>query len=249
MTIGKNSRRSSVRSSIRAPNFLDKSSGFYGRLDEPETGGERDEVGGKEVEERWNGTDDGNKEKDVVSSPTPSVVQTSEAEEREEVGVFDFNEGIMEDDGETLLQRKPSRRSSRWRRSSRRKQKAAKSEEDAAQDEEPNLGTEGAVDTPILEGTRVIIEVEMERMKKMEEEKGKEGSGMEPALVHFTIREDTDDQVLIRDKKRGREGEAEEERRMRKEQGEGMKAVKRSTLKNYRKVREKMLFAKYYRKD
>ncbi|KAK7909567.1 hypothetical protein WMY93_014251 [Mugilogobius chulae] len=34
MTIGQ--RKTSVRGSIRAPKFLDKSSGFYGRLDEPE---------------------------------------------------------------------------------------------------------------------------------------------------------------------------------------------------------------------
>ncbi|KAF7657327.1 hypothetical protein LDENG_00027660 [Lucifuga dentata] len=80
----------------------------------------------------------------------------------------------------------------------------------------------------------------MERLK-MEEEKQKEGRGTEPALVHFTIKEDEDDQVLIRDRKRGREEEEDEERRMRKEQEEEMKVEKRNTLKNYRKAFDQAL--------
>ncbi|TMS02427.1 hypothetical protein E3U43_007967 [Larimichthys crocea] len=46
------------------------------------------------------------------------------------------------------------------------------------------------------------------------------------------------DQVLIRDKKRGRDEEGEEESRMKKEQEEGMKMVKR---KNYRKALDRAL--------
>ncbi|XP_073330829.1 uncharacterized protein [Pagrus major] len=207
MTIGKNSRKSSVRSSIRAPKFLDKSSGFYGRLDEPEIAGEGEEM--------WNGMEDSNREEGVVSSQKPSEVHVSGAE-TQEAEAFDFNEGLMEGDGETLLRRKPSRRSSRWRRSSRRKQKEGRAEEDAARDERPSLGTERPVDPH----TGVVIEVEMEKK-------------VEPSLIHFPTREDEDDQVLIRDKKRGREEEGEEERRMKKEQEEGMKMVKR---KNYRKA-------------
>ncbi|XP_078137959.1 uncharacterized protein LOC139930003 [Centroberyx gerrardi] len=238
MTIGKNSRKSSVRSSIRAPKFLDKSGGFYGRLDEPDAAGEREEERGTEAEEGWSGTE-------VVSGPTPSAPDVSGAGEREEAGVFDFNEGMMEDDGETLLQRKPGRRSSRWRRSSRRKQREAKTEEDAPREERPSLGTESRTDSPVLEVTRVEVEVEVERLKKTGEVEGEGGRGTEPALVHFTVREDADDQVLIRDKKRGREEEeeeeeeeeaGEEERRMKREQEEGMKVVKRNTLKNYRKA-------------
>uniref|UniRef100_A0A3Q3K2G6 Uncharacterized protein n=1 Tax=Monopterus albus TaxID=43700 RepID=A0A3Q3K2G6_MONAL len=118
MTIGKNSRKTSVRSSIRAPKFLDKSSGFYGRLDEPETA---EAEGSKEV--YGNGLEDSNRGGGVVSSPSPSIEHSSGVDENEEPEVFDFSEGMMEDDGETLLQRKPSRHSSRWRRSSRRKQK------------------------------------------------------------------------------------------------------------------------------
>ncbi|XP_040887706.1 uncharacterized protein sb:cb1058 [Toxotes jaculatrix] len=233
MTIGKNSRKSSTRSSIRAPKFLDKSNGFYGRLDEPETTGEGEEVRGK-VEERGNGTEDGGREVRTMSSSTPSEVHNSN--EREEAEGFDLSGGLMEDDGETLLRRKPSRRSSRWRRSSRRKQKKGTTEEDAARDERPSPSTENPVDPPVLEGTRVMVEVEMEKLKKMEEENEKTGRGKTPALVHFAVREDEDDQVLIRDKKRGREEEGEEERKMRIEQEEGMKVVKRSTMKNYRKA-------------
>lgn len=201
MTIGKNSRKNSARSSIRAPKFLDKSSGFYGRLDEPETPGEGEEVRGQEVEE----TRDSNRE-----ASSPSVVHVSE---KEEVEAFDHNEGMIEDDAETLLQRKPSRRSSRWSRSSRRKQKEGRVEQDAAQEERPSAGTEST-------DTRVMIQVET-------------GKGKESTMVHFPVREDEDDQVLIRDKKRGRE----EQMRMKKEQEEGLKEVKRSTVKNYRKVR------------
>ncbi|XP_028285649.1 cilia- and flagella-associated protein 251 [Parambassis ranga] len=218
MTIGKNSRKSSVRSSIRAPKFLDKASGFYGRLDEPE--GEK--VISIEVEE-------GNIE--LVSTPSQTVVHNSLGDEKEESEAFDFSEGMMEDDDETLLRRKPSRRSSRWRRSSRRKQKEGRAEEEQVRDERPSLG----LSTPDLEDTKVMIEVE--KLKEMEEDQEKVGRGREPVLVHFPVREEADDQVLIRDKKRGREeDEGEEGRRMKREQEEELKMVKRNTVKNYRKA-------------
>lgn len=223
MTIGKNSRKSSVRSSIRTPKFLDKSNGFYGRLNEPETATEGEEVLGQELE---NGVDDGNREGGASCSSNQTEVQS------EEVEVFDFTDGMMEDDGETLLRRKPSRSSSRWRRSSRRKQKEKKAEEEQGQD-----GKQSPVDASVLEDTRVKIQVEIENLKRGEEENEKAGKGKEPPLVHFPVREDADDQVLIRDKKRGREEEGEEERKMKREQEEGMKVVKRSTVKHYRKVR------------
>ncbi|XP_038586331.1 uncharacterized protein sb:cb1058 [Micropterus salmoides] len=233
MTIGRNSRKSSVRSSIRAPKFLDKSSGFYCRFDEPEAAGGGEEVRG--VEEGWNGTEDSNRQAGVVNSPRPTVVHISGADEREEAE-FDFNEGMMEDDGETLLRRKPSRRSSRWRRSSRRKQNEGRAEEDAAREERPSLDTETQVDPHLLEDTKVMVGVEMEKLKTTGEDNEKAGRGKEPTLVHFPVREEADDQVLIRDKKRGREEEGEEEERMRREQKEGMKVVKRNTMKNYRKA-------------
>lgn len=214
MTIGKNSRKSSVRSSLRAPKFLDKSTGFYGRLDEPEVIGEGEEVSGKEVGERWDGTEDGSRDGGVV----------------EKAEAFDSSEGMMGDDGEILLQRKPIRRSSRWRRSTRRKQKEDRDEEDDSWDERPSVGTDMPVTDPSLEVDQVVIKVEMGK----EDEQA--GGVKESALVHFAVREDEDDQVLIRDKKRGRDEEGDEERKMKKEQEEGMKMLKRNTVKNYRKV-------------
>ncbi|XP_074518395.1 uncharacterized protein LOC141784454 [Halichoeres trimaculatus] len=219
MTIGKSSRKSSVRSSIRAPKFLDKASGFYGRLDEPEVAAEGEEQG------TWCVTEG----KDI-----------SEADQREnatdEGDAFDFIEGMMEDDGKTLLQRNTGRRSSRWRRSSRRKQKEGKAEEDTTHSKTPGLVTESPSDPDVLENSREMMEMELEKLQKMKEEEEKDGQGKDPALVHFTVQEDEDDQVLIRDKKRGREEEEEEERKMRREQEEGMKMLKRNSMKTYRKA-------------
>lgn len=202
MTIGRNSRQSSVRGSIRAPKFLDKSSGFYGRLEEPEVAGEREEVGGEELGERLDGTESGHID--------------GEAEGKAE--------GMMGDDGETLLERKPSRLSSRWRRSTRRKQKEGSVAEDQPRGE--------TADTLSSEFSPVVIEV------VVGEEDRPSAEPKETALVHFAAREDEDDQVLIRDTEGGRDEEGEEERRMKKEQEEGMKMVKRNAVKNYRKVGE-----------
>lgn len=132
--------------------------------------------------------------------------------------VDDFSEGVMGDDGETLLQVKASRRSSRWRRSSRRKQ--SEPEGDLAEMERP-----GDVQAEAPGCQEVVIQV-----AEGEESAGGDG---EPAVVHFATREEADDWVLIQDMKRGQDGEGEEERRAAREQEEGMKMVKR---KNYRKV-------------
>lgn len=208
MTIGRNSRKTSTRSSVRAPKFLDKSSGFYGRLDEPEPATDGGEVS-RDVAEN-----------EVKGGGCPST----DALVDEDVEVF----AVIEDDGETLLRRKPSRLSSRWRRSSRRKQKEEKVEEEPVQD-----GGAG------LEVQEDETKVEMENPRKTEEETVKEHG-----LVHFQVREFADDRVLIRDKKRGREEEdeeAEEERKMKKEQEEGMKMVKRNSVKHYRKAFDRAL--------
>lgn len=190
MTIGRNSRKSSTRSSIRAPKFLDKSGGFYWRLNEP----------------------------------IAMVDGEGEGGQREKVD--DFSEGVMGDDGETLLQVKASRRSSRWRRSSRRKQREP--EGDLAEMERP-----GKVQAE-APGCQEVIQV-----AEGEESAGGDGESAggdgEPAVVHFATREEADDWVLIQDMKRGQDGEGEEERRAAREQEEGMKMVKR---KNYRKVSE-----------
>ncbi|XP_008434143.1 YTH domain-containing protein 1 [Poecilia reticulata] len=202
MTIGRNSRKTSTRNSVRAPKFLDKSSGFYGRLDESEPATDDGcEISGGNVEAEV---------KDSSSSPT--MVPNTLADE--DVEAF----GVIEDDGETLLQRKPSRLSSKWRRSTRRKQKDEKAEDYAIQNEKSSP------------------EVQEDMKVKTEEETVKESG-----LVHFQVREFADDRVLIRDNKRGREEEeeeSEEERKMKKEQEEGMKMVKR---KNYRKAFDRAL--------
>lgn len=208
MTIGRNSRKSSVRSSIRAPKFLDKAGGFYGRLEEPEVTAE-----GQEFREREE-VEDGSK--DVVRRPS---------------GAEDEVEGLnFTDDGEMLLCRKASRRSSRWRRSSRRKQREI--EEEQARDKRPSVGTGSSVDGAVPEDK---IKLELEELKSMEEVCIEN----EPPLVHFKVQEFADDRVLIRDKKRGREEEGEEERKIKKEQEDGMKVLKR---KSYRKVRRSHIY-------
>ena len=208
MTIGKSATRSSTRSSARAPKFLDKASGFYGRLDEPEAARGNEEVRGVQVLDRWEAVKDGSREK-------PSLEHGS-GTGRDEAEAFGFGEGMMEDDGESLLQRKPSRRSSRWRRSSRRKQKEA------------DAGV--SVTLSLQEEDVLEIQVEMEEDQKTGDQ----------AIVHFAAQEEADDQILIREKKRGRDEEedeeGEEERKMKREQEEGMKMVKRKAVKNYRKV-------------
>lgn len=228
MAIGKNSRKSSARSSIRAPKFLDKSSGFYGRLDEAE-------VAGAEVRVRENGVEDDRGEAGSAWGQSPGAGPVPEAAEQEKAEAFDVSEGMMEDDGETLLQRKPSRLSSRWRRSSRRKQKVGRADEE--EEERPSVGTEAPGCPVDPEVPTAMGEEEQEKMKKVGQENKEAGGGKGPALAHFGVREDADDMVLIRDKKRGREEEGEEERRMKKEQEEGKKMVKRNSVKNYRKVR------------
>ncbi|XP_077400633.1 uncharacterized protein LOC144035098 [Vanacampus margaritifer] len=150
MTIGP--RKSSVRGSVRAPKFLDKSSGFYARLDEPE------------------------------SAPLEDTF--------DEVGVMDAR-GPPEDDGQMLLRGTPG---GRWRRtSSRRTQKQGASHEASPLDP----AGPGVPEFP---------------------DRGN-------PLTHFACREDADDQVLIRDKKR-----------MKREQEEVMKVVKRNTVKTCRKA-------------
>lgn len=193
MTIGRNSRQSSARSSIRAPKFLDKSAGLYGRLEEPEVaGGGVEEVG--------------------------EILWGTERSGTDEEAAGDV-EGMMGDDGETLLERKPSRLSSRWRRSARRKQKEARVEGDRPREE----ASDSSEFNPVV--IEVVVVCEQDGSK-------------EEALVHFATREDADDQVLIKDTKTRGDEEAEEERRMRKEQKEGMKMVKKNAVKNYRKVGE-----------
>ncbi|XP_054656163.1 uncharacterized protein sb:cb1058 [Dunckerocampus dactyliophorus] len=182
MTIGKNSRKGSLRGSIRAPKFLDKSSGFYGRLEEPVRAPLEAAFMGEDVMEEVD------------------VVRVSETDEVEDMQVF----VPMEDDGQMLLRATPSRWSSgRWRRSSRRRHKQRSSQEESPRDEMPDLGTASQVEPHIMK-----VAVKEENLP-----------------VHLMCREDADDQVLIRDKTR-----------MKREKEEGMKVVKRNTMKMYSKA-------------
>ncbi|XP_061768846.1 uncharacterized protein sb:cb1058 isoform X2 [Nerophis ophidion] len=122
MTIGKNSKKNSVRGSIRAPKFLDKSGGFYGRLDEPERAPLEVEFVNENVTE-WD-----------VMECGEDVVHVSEKDEVENMRVF----LPMEDDGQTLLCTAPSQRSSgKWQRSSRRRHKQGSSQEKSHRDKRP----------------------------------------------------------------------------------------------------------------
>lgn len=177
MTIGK--RQSSVRSSIRAPKFLDKSSGFYGRLED--------------------------------ADETP-------AEGERPLAAPEDTDMFHEDDGEMLLRRTPSRRSSRWR-SLRRKEST---EERSLRRNKQSPGSE---DVPEL-----VVQVEVQTQEQ------------EPGLVHFHVTREADDQVLIRDRTTGLEEEQDpEEERGRREQEEGIKALKRKSSKNYRKALDRAL--------
>ncbi|KAJ8338040.1 hypothetical protein SKAU_G00370060 [Synaphobranchus kaupii] len=198
MTIGKSSKKSP-----KSPKYLDLADAFYGRLDE--TGAERGTDG--EVEEQGRG--DGR-----------TVELQSQAEQRDgkrESGVFDFNQGMLEDDGTaTLLRRSPGRRSSRWRRKSGSKKKRVETEpEDSTPAGESAAPAKAAETMTVLDLTAV-----------QSQEAGH-------VLVHFSVREEADDQVLICKKA---ETEAEGQRGE-----EEMKVAKSGKLKNYRKALDRAL--------
>ncbi|CAL8377478.1 unnamed protein product [Boreogadus saida] len=214
MTIG--SKKKSTRSSMRIVKFLDAQGGFYGRMfepDGPEGPGDASAWVGKEREQ---GQGDGGPQTCGAAGAAAGAAAGGACQgpvDPEGEG-FDANDGVTEgDDGETLLRVKVSRGGpgSRWsRRGSRRKpREAPPPEPELTAGPAPSLG--------------VGVTEEHEPMG---------------ALIHFTVTGDTDDQVLIRDKKRGREEEeeGEEERRLRRELEEGMKTLKRNTVKNYRKT-------------
>ncbi|CAL9694207.1 unnamed protein product [Knipowitschia caucasica] len=165
MTISQ--RASPARSSIRAPKFLDKSSGFYGRLDEVELTAALD------------------------LKPKPSHAAAAED-----------GEVFTEDDGQMLLRRKASRRSSRWRSLRRKDDKEEKS---------PGAG----------EDIQVVLQAQLQT---------------EPSLVHFPVPEEADDRVLIRDTAQQEQQEDQEEWRHRREQQDGIKALKRKSGKHYGKA-------------
>lgn len=210
MTIGKSSKK---QKAPRAPPFLDRASGFYGRLDEIETDfGSEAQVTAKEP----------------AGKPVAGERNRILLPDDQEHCVSGFSEGMMEDDGTTLLERKPSRLSQRWSRKSSRRTKSDKSSL-----EMDIQSTETEVVPSITTSLHAPLEPQPET--------GSGSSAPEPMLIHFSIREEADDQKLIPEGKERQREVNEEKKREGEVEGktdtENMKVVKRSSLKNYRKVR------------
>lgn len=203
MTIGKSSKK------LKAPRsspFLDQDKGPYGRLHEPETGF------GTEVQ---------------ITKKQASLAGEENSRafpDDHEPCVSDFSEGMMEDDGTTLLKRKPSRLSRRWSRKSSRRTKSDKSSEQTDMQ---------STKTEVAPSMNSNLDVDL----ATQPESGSGSRAPEPMLIHFSIREDADDQKLIPE---GEERQKEMEEKMKevdKSNIENMKVIKRSSIRNYRKVR------------
>lgn len=209
MTIGKSSKKNKAP---RSPPFLDKANGFYGRLDD--LFGDDVQLEGKHTDEQIGALNRTGQDSGTV----PGWVEEDEH-------VVDFNQGMMDDDdGTTLLKRKPSRLSRRWSRMSSRKAKYGKFSSQKGPGNDTNKSTSVNLNPEEPPATQTL-----------------ENSGEpEPSLVHFSAREHADDQILISGKKEGA-GEVEDTRKEKKTEGklngEAVETVKRNTLKNYRKVR------------
>ncbi|KAK3546439.1 hypothetical protein QTP70_026384 [Hemibagrus guttatus] len=212
MTIGKGSKK---QKAPRAPPFLDRASGFYGRLDEIE------------IEFR---TEEQVTEKQPAAKPVLGEMNSKEVPDDQEHCVCDFSEGMMEDDGTTLLKRKPSRLSRRW---SKKSSKRAKSDK-------PSLDMDiQSSETQTAPSIKPSLDVNM--LTQPDSGSGSSSSS-EPTLIHFSIREEADDQQLIPE---GKEREKKLTEKMRdveeKRDVENMKVVKRNSFRNYRKVLDKAL--------
>lgn len=209
MTIGKSSKK---QKAPRSPPFLDRASGFYGRLDEIET----------EFRAEVQIT-----EKQPAVKLVAGKMKNVELPDDQEHCVSDISEGMMEDDGTTLLKRKPSRLSRHWSRKSSRRTKSDKSFMETNMQSTENGGA------PSI---NPCVDVHLETQT----ETGSGSSTPEAMLIHFSIREEADDQELIPEVKekpkemneKRREGNVES-----KTDIENMKVIKRSSLRNYHKVR------------
>ncbi|KAF4111271.1 uncharacterized protein sb:cb1058 [Onychostoma macrolepis] len=200
MTIGRSSRKNKAP---RSPPFLDKANGFYGRLDE---------MFGDDVQKESETTEE------QIGTLNLSTQDNSTAPGwiEEDDNVVDFNQGVMDDDGTTLLKRKPSRLSRRWSRMSSRKGKYDKFSSEKELGNETNKPTSVDLNPEVPPATQTL------------------GNSKEPEPE----REHADDQILISGKKEGKR-EMEDTRKEKKTEdklnGELMEVVKRNTLKNYRK--------------
>lgn len=216
MTIGKSSKKNKAS---KFPPYLDRADGFYGRLDETESGLRDETIITKQQAAPKPGTGDKTQGEYSTGSDLP---------DEQQYGVFDFNEGMLEDDGTTLLKRKPSRLSQRW---SRKSSKRAKSDKTA------------------LESQSVGTETEPASLKNLGE-LTKGNSLMESTCrtsehlpVHFSVREDADDQILItQGKVEPWEIDQKKKDEIAKEEDVAeMKVIKRSSFRNYRKILDKAL--------
>ncbi|KAL2079709.1 hypothetical protein ACEWY4_025453 [Coilia grayii] len=158
-----------------------------------------------------------------VTKGTGLIGEKSSGRMKPDHGVFHFNRGMIHDDGTTTLLRKKTT-GTRWSRRSSRKVKADKySTENDNQSSNTNSHTTPKCSTS--------SETQTEEVPVVQES--------EPPIVHFSIREEADDQALIRGQ--NCDTEVEEKKKVKSNQGqknsnEQMKIAKRSTLTLYRKA-------------
>ncbi|XP_018592727.1 uncharacterized protein LOC108925359 [Scleropages formosus] len=196
MTIGKSSRKSA-----KSPKFLDRASGFYGRLDDTKA----ETAGGDVLMEQ-------NHERERTGKRNLQNLQGGRRRLSGEPSVFDFDGGVMEDDGKaSLLRKKPSRDGGRWRR-----RRSSSGKRVDGQSEVLPASKENQIPASAREALSPLsIPAEEE-------------SHSSPAQIHFSIGEDGDDQAPIWKKKRGKELDVQH--------GEEVKLGKRSTLRSYRRA-------------
>lgn len=199
MTIGKSSKK---QKAPRSPPFLDRASGFYGRLDESEVQVTKKQQATKSVAGEMN---------------------NEELFDDQEHCLADFSEGMMEDDGTTLLKRKPSRLSRRWSKKSSRKTKSIKL---------PLKMDVQSADTQVTLSAEPNLDVHL--IPQPETASGSRAP--EPTLIHFSIREEADDQKLISEAKEMKEIKKEGDMEG-KTDTKNMKVFKRNSLRNYHRVR------------
>ncbi|XP_061092935.1 KN motif and ankyrin repeat domain-containing protein 3 [Conger conger] len=219
MTIGKSSKKS-----LKSPKYLDLSSGFYGRLEEAEADQETEELG--RAEGRTAGGE----------------MQTHAATQRggkRGSGVFDFNQGMLEDDGTaTLLRKTPARRSSRWRRKSGSRKKRLEAEpEDCAPAEESASPARAGETLEVVDSaapqTMEVVDSAAPQTMEVVDSAAPQTLEAGHLLVHFSVREEADDHVLIsKTAERETEGLRGDEE---------VKVAKRGKLKNYRKALDRAL--------
>ncbi|XP_062849280.1 uncharacterized protein sb:cb1058 isoform X2 [Trichomycterus rosablanca] len=152
MTIGKSSKKNKAP---KSPPFLDCASGFYERLDEFDMKLRT----GVEITEKLPTSKPG-----VGKSRTEGSTGSS-LPDKQDHGVLDFEEGMMEDDGMTLLKRKPSRLSQRW---SRKGSKRSKSDKPSVDLGSKSLSTKN--DMAPSKNLEVQVETQSEMQSKRKEE-------------------------------------------------------------------------------